>query len=79
MSQHATKTVRRYDLDWLRVIVFGLLIPFHVAVGFVPWDVYPYENAQPAGQLDRDDPELHESVALACFCFSFRGWGPPSR
>ena len=30
-------SVRRYDLDWLRVIVFGLLIFFHVGMFFVPW------------------------------------------
>ncbi|MHA7056542.1 acyltransferase family protein [Aquimarina sp. M1] len=28
---------RRYDLDWLRVIVFGLLIFYHVGMFFVPW------------------------------------------
>lgn len=30
-------TIRRYDLDWLRVIVFGLLIFYHVGMFFVPW------------------------------------------
>ncbi|MGK7395661.1 MAG: acyltransferase family protein [Candidatus Cyclobacteriaceae bacterium M3_2C_046] len=30
--------IRRYDLDWLRVIVFGLLIFYHVGMFFVPWD-----------------------------------------
>ena len=29
--------IRRYDLDWLRVIVFGLLIVYHVGMFFVPW------------------------------------------
>ncbi len=29
--------IRRYDLDWLRVIVFGLLIFYHVGMFFVPW------------------------------------------
>ncbi|MEL7147300.1 MAG: acyltransferase family protein, partial [Bacteroidota bacterium] len=28
---------RRYDLDWLRVIVFGLLIFYHAGMFFVPW------------------------------------------
>ena len=27
-----TQRVRRYDVDWLRVILFGLLIWFHYAV-----------------------------------------------
>ena len=31
------KSVRRYDLDWLRVIVFALLIFYHVGMFFVPW------------------------------------------
>jgi glucans biosynthesis protein C len=29
--------MRRHDLDWLRVIVFGLLILYHVGMFFVPW------------------------------------------
>jgi len=28
---------RRYDLDWLRVLVFTILILFHVGMFFVPW------------------------------------------
>jgi hypothetical protein len=31
------ENVRRYDLDWLRVMVFALLIVFHVGMFFVPW------------------------------------------
>ncbi len=31
------ETARRYDLDWLRVLVFGLLIFYHVGMFFVPW------------------------------------------
>ncbi|SEK83530.1 Peptidoglycan/LPS O-acetylase OafA/YrhL, contains acyltransferase and SGNH-hydrolase domains [Maribacter orientalis] len=31
------KTFRRYDLDWLRVVVFSLLIFYHVGMFFVPW------------------------------------------
>lgn len=29
--------MRRHDMDWLRVIVFGLLIFYHVGMFFVPW------------------------------------------
>lgn len=29
--------MRRYDLDWLRVLVFMLLIFYHVGMFFVPW------------------------------------------
>ncbi len=32
--------MRRNDLDWLRVIVFGLLIFYHVGMFFVPWDFH---------------------------------------
>ena len=42
------KKVRRYDLDWLRVGVFALLIFYHVGMFFVPWgwhlknnEIYP--------------------------------------
>ncbi|MFX0556433.1 acyltransferase family protein [Maribacter sp. CXY002] len=31
------KALRRYDLDWLRIIVFALLIFYHVGMFFVPW------------------------------------------
>lgn len=31
------ENVRRYDLDWLRVLVFALLIIYHVGMFFVPW------------------------------------------
>lgn len=31
------KAFRRYDLDWLRVLVFALLIAYHVGMFFVPW------------------------------------------
>ena len=33
MDNVSQKPERRYDIDWLRVILFGLLIPFHVAIG----------------------------------------------
>lgn len=28
---------RRYDLDWIRVIAIGLLLIYHIAIGFQPW------------------------------------------
>ena len=39
MAVHSTPTLRRHDIDWLRVILFGLLIPFHVAIG-IYWSTY---------------------------------------
>ncbi|MBG6131900.1 hypothetical protein IWQ47_003358 [Aquimarina sp. EL_43] len=38
------KQIRRYDLDWLRVIVFGLLIFYHVGMFFVPWGFHIKNN-----------------------------------
>ncbi|WDK60169.1 acyltransferase family protein [Xanthomonas campestris pv. campestris] len=29
---------RRHDLDWLRVIAFGLLVLYHVGMDYVTWD-----------------------------------------
>ena len=29
--------MRRYDLDWLRITAFGLLIGYHVGLLYVPW------------------------------------------
>lgn len=31
-------TDRRYDLDWLRIVAFGLLILYHVGMFYVTWD-----------------------------------------
>lgn len=33
-------TERRYDIDWLRVIAIGLLIIYHIGIGFQPWGVF---------------------------------------
>ncbi len=38
------KKFRRYDLDWLRVIVFALLIFYHVGMFFVPWGWHVKNN-----------------------------------
>ena len=29
---------RRYDLDWIRILAFGLLILYHVGMYYVTWD-----------------------------------------
>ena len=36
--------MRRYDLDWLRVIVFALLIFYHIGMLFVPWSFHIKNN-----------------------------------
>ncbi|MDE1147854.1 MAG: acyltransferase family protein [Azospirillaceae bacterium] len=43
---------RRYDLDWIRVIAFFLLILYHVGMFYVPWDFHvksphPVEALEP--------------------------------
>ncbi len=38
------ENIRRYDLDWLRVIVFALLIFYHVGMFFVPWSWHLKNN-----------------------------------
>lgn len=35
-----TNTGRRYDIDWLRVIAIGLLLIYHIGIGFQPWGVF---------------------------------------
>ncbi|MEW6508786.1 MAG: acyltransferase family protein [Bacteroidota bacterium] len=39
------KKERCYDIDWLRVIAFYLLIFFHVGMIFVPWDFHIKNNS----------------------------------
>ncbi len=34
---HAPAFPRRYDLDWLRIIAFGLLILYHSGMFYVTW------------------------------------------
>jgi glucan biosynthesis protein C len=37
---------RRFDLDWLRVIAFGLLIYFHAAIAFIPDGIPMIQNEE---------------------------------
>jgi peptidoglycan/LPS O-acetylase OafA/YrhL len=48
MTGHAD---RRVDLDWLRVIAFGLLIYFHAAVAFLPSGIPMIQNDVPSPVL----------------------------
>lgn len=32
-------STRRYDIDWIRVIAIGLLLLYHVAIGFQSWGI----------------------------------------
>jgi len=44
---------RRYDLDWLRVIAFGILMLFHTGMGFTSfqWHVKNYESSRLIDEL----------------------------
>lgn len=38
MTAASDMPLRRFDLDWLRIIAFGLLILYHMGMFFVTWD-----------------------------------------
>jgi len=38
MPTKTLKNTRRYDLDWLRIIAFGLLIFYHIGMFYVSWE-----------------------------------------
>src|SRR5688572_1559683 len=40
MHEKTGADARRYDLDWLRVIAFALLIFYHVGMFYVTWDYH---------------------------------------
>jgi len=42
---------RKYHLDWLRVLAFGLLIPFHVGMLYASW-AYPIKSPRLAPGVD---------------------------
>jgi peptidoglycan/LPS O-acetylase OafA/YrhL len=53
---NAPKRARRYDLDWIRVGAFFLLILYHTGMFYVPWDWHvktpqPVEALEPFMQL----------------------------
>ncbi len=51
-DQHDTNPARRYDLDWLRVIAFGLLIFYHIGMFYVTWNWHVKSpHAGPAAEL----------------------------
>lgn len=73
MNQTVQKQERRYDIDWLRVILFGLLIPFHVAIG-VYWSTYG-EGINPNVS---DDPEDRKEVAEEGNDYTYESVDPTS-
>ena len=55
------KKERRYDIDWLRVILFGLLLPFHVAIG-VYVDAYDFVLPDYEGEEDKSRDSLDQEA-----------------
>ena len=56
MLDSTTAHPRRYDLDWLRIVAFGLLIFYHVGMFYVTWgwhvkSVYASPFAEPLMQI----------------------------
>ena len=38
MDTHTTPAQRLFFLDWLRILAFALLVPYHVGMYYVSWD-----------------------------------------
>ncbi|MDX1315166.1 MAG: acyltransferase family protein [Eudoraea sp.] len=77
------KKIRRYDLDWARVMVFGLLILYHVGMFFVEWgwhvknnELYPWLQWPMAFVNRWRLPILFVISGMGTFyALSFRSWG----
>jgi glucan biosynthesis protein C len=52
IKEHIMISSRRYDLDWLRLIAFGILIYFHAAIIFVPGGLPLIQNMQLSEPMD---------------------------
>ena len=76
---------RRYDIDWLRVIAIGLLLVYHIGIGFQPWGVFIgfIQNNEPIGSLWPGMSMLNiwripllffVSGMGVCFAISKRNW-----
>ena len=66
------KRERRYDVDWIRVIVFDVLIIYHVGMFFCPWD-WHIKNNQIVDWLA--DPMLFVSYWRIPILFVVSGMG----
>ena len=70
MSESPSVKIRRYDIDWLRVILFGLLIPFLIGV-LGPNIILKF--IRPSWGLRY--PELLFVFCLGWIGFTVPGWG----
>jgi hypothetical protein len=68
---------RRYDLDWLRVIAFALLMLFHTGMMFSTWD-WHIKNLQTSAALDAVMRFLHQTVIILIgYPLVSLNWGIP--
>jgi glucan biosynthesis protein C len=61
---------RRFDLDWLRVIAFGLLIYYHSAIAFIPGGVPMIQNEETSLALQVAAAFLHQFRLALLFLVS---------
>ena len=61
---------RRFDLDWLRVIAFGLLIYYHAAIAFIPGGVPMIQNEETSLVLQVAATFLHQFRLALLFLVS---------
>ena len=61
---------RRADLDWLRVIAFGLLIYYHAAIAFFPGGIPMIQNVDTSVLLRVVSGFLHEFRLALLFLIS---------
>ena len=74
-SHETVKKIRRYDIDWLRVILFALLIPFHVGIG-VYWDAYDFVQPEHSVEENAKREDLNADAGEeAVNVYSFLGGG----
>ena len=63
--------VRRYDLDWLRIIAFSILITFHVCLFFSHWQWFIKNNTI---TYSLNLPHVHAAVAHGFGVYALRSW-----
>lgn len=57
MTQPPAPKMRRHDLDWIRIAAFGLLILYHVALVYAPYDWHVHSP--------HTFPWLHEALLIS--------------
>jgi glucan biosynthesis protein C len=66
---------RRYDIDWIRVIAIGLLLIYHVAIGFQPWGIMIGFIANPKSWMELWTPMAMLNIWRIPLLFFVSGMG----